>query len=146
MGELHTIKDDRTIYCRIAMKANGGEWNPVTGTWMFPSASEHANALCELYRATRLSIAMREALLAMIADGTGALAWGFDPAERSLAIDGLDRNEAGKLLAAGSAARRVLGVHPLDDLDHPADEAATFDASEFEVRARGRQRRRRDVA
>jgi hypothetical protein len=146
MAELHTIKDERTIYCRIAMKANGGEWNPVTGSWMFRTASEHANALCELYRATRLSVAMREALLSMIVDGTGALAWGFDPAERPLAIDTLDRNDAAKLLAAGSAARRVLGVHPLDELDNPADEAATFDASEFEVRARRSQRRRRDVA
>jgi hypothetical protein len=113
---------------------------------MFPSASDHANALCELYCATRLSIAMREALLAMITDGTGALAWGFDPAECPLSIDGLDRNEAAKLLAAGHAARRVLGVHPLDDLDCPADEAAVFDASEFEVRARRSQRRRREVA
>jgi hypothetical protein len=146
MGELHTIKDDRTVYCRLAMKANGGEWNPVTGTWMFPNASDHANALCELYRATRLSVAMREALLAMIADGTGALAWGFDPAESSLSIDDLDRGQAAKLLAAGYAARRVLGVHPLDDLDRPDDEAAVFDASEFEVRARRHQRRRREVA
>ena len=146
MAELHTIKDERTIYCRIAMKANGGEWNPVTGTWMFPSASDHANALCELFRATRLSVAMREALLAMIADGTGALAWGFDPADSMPTIDDLDRNQAAKLLAAGHAARRVLGVHPLDDLDCPADEAAVFDASEFEVRARRSQRRRREVA
>ena len=146
MGELHTIKDDRTVYCRLAMKANGGEWNPITGMWMFPSASDHANALCELYRATRLSVAMREALLAMIADGTGALGWGFDPAESSLSIDDLDRSQAAKLLAAGYAARRILGVHPLDDLHRPADEAAVFDASEFEVRARRHPRRRRDVA
>ena len=146
MAELYSIKDERTIYCRIAMKANGGEWNPVTGTWMFGTAGEHANALCELYRVTRLSTAMRDALLSMIADGTGALAWGFDPAERPLAIDGLDRNEAAKLLTAGSAARRVLGIHPLEDLDRPADETAAFDTSEFEVRARGSQRRRRAVA
>jgi hypothetical protein len=146
MGELHTIKDDRTVYCRAAMKANGGEWNPVTGEWMFPSGGDHANALCELYRATRLSVAMREALLAMIADGTGALAWGFDPAECTLAIDDLDGNQAAKLLAAGYAARRVLGVHPLDDLDRPTDEVTVFDASEFEVRARRSHRRRRDVA
>jgi len=38
------------------------------------------------------------------------LAWGFDPAEKPLAIDELDRSEASKLLAAGYAVRRVLGV------------------------------------
>jgi hypothetical protein len=25
MSELYTIKDERTVYCRVAMKANGGE-------------------------------------------------------------------------------------------------------------------------
>ena len=30
MSELYTIKDERTVYCRAAMKANGGVWNPVT--------------------------------------------------------------------------------------------------------------------
>jgi hypothetical protein len=85
MAELYTIKDERTIYCRVAMKANGGEWNPVTSTWMFGTASDHANALCELYRVTRLSTAMRDALLSMIADGTGALAWGFRSGEAASA-------------------------------------------------------------
>ena len=145
MAELYSIKDERTIYCR-AMKANGGEWNPVTCAWMFGTGGEHANALCELYRVTRLCGAMRDALLSMIADGTGALAWSFDPAEQPLQMDALDRYEAAKLLAAGSAARRVLGIHPREDLGHPVDEAAVFDASEFEVGARGGQRRRRNVA
>ena len=146
MAELYSIKDERTIYCRVAMKANGGEWNPVTSSWMFRTAGGHANPLCELYRVTRLSTAMRDALLSMIADGTGALAWGFDPAKQPLQIAALDRNEAAKLLAAGSVARRVLGIHPFEDLDRPVDDTAALGASEFEVGARGRQRRRRAVA
>jgi hypothetical protein len=34
MSQLYTIKDERTVYCRAAMKANGGEWNPVTRDWL----------------------------------------------------------------------------------------------------------------
>jgi hypothetical protein len=89
---------------------------------------------------------MREALQAMVADGTGALAWGFDPAEKALPIDELDRSDASKLLAAGYAVRRVLGVHPLDDVKQPADEPKTFDASEFEAREQARRRRVRNAA
>ncbi len=146
MSQLYTIKDDRTIYCRAAMKANGGEWNPVARAWIFRDASDHANAAAELYRVTRLTIGMREALQAMVADGTGALAWGFDPAEKTLPIDELDRIEASKLLAAGYAVRRVLGVHPLHDVERPSDEPTTFDASEFEAREQARRRRRRNAA
>lgn len=146
MSNLYSIKDERTVYCRAAMKANGGEWNPVTSEWMFRDANDHANAAAELYRVTRSTVAMREALQAMVADGTGALAWGFDPAEKPLAIDDLDRSEASKLLAAGYAVRRVLGVHPLDDVEQPVDEPAAFDASEFEARANARRRRRRPAA
>lgn len=61
------------------MKAHDGVWNPVTTAWMFRNAGDHANALCELYRATRPSVAQLETLLAMAADGTGAQAWDFDP-------------------------------------------------------------------
>ena len=145
MSQLYTIKDARTVYCRRAMKANGGEWNPVTHEWIFRDANDHANAVAELYRVTRPTVGMREALRAMIADGTGALAWGFDPAENPLSIEQLDRSEASKLLAAGYAVRRVLGVHPLDDVEQPADAPATFDASEFEVREHARRQRRRST-
>jgi len=145
MPEIYTIKDERTVYCRAAMKANGGEWNPLTREWMFRDASNHANALSELYRATRLSVPMREALLSMIADGTGALAWGFDPADQPLTLDDLDRREASKLLAAGYAVRRVLGVHPLDDVEQPHEDAVV-DASDFETRARVSRRRRHNAA
>jgi hypothetical protein len=145
MSDLHMIKDERTIYCRTAMKAHGGQWNPITSEWMFNDANDHANALCELYRVTRPSIAMREALQAMISDGTGALAWGFDPVEQPLPLDDLDRTEASRLLAAGYAVRRVLGVHRLDDADHTPEEDV-FDASSFDARTRGRQRRRSSAA
>jgi hypothetical protein len=145
MSDLHMIKDERTIYCRAAMKAHGGQWNPITTEWMFNDANDHANALCELYRVTRPSITMREALQAMISDGTGAMAWGFDPAEQPMALDDLDRTEASRLLAAGYAVRRVLGVHPLDDAEQSPEEAV-FDASAFETRARGRQLRRHSAA
>jgi hypothetical protein len=140
VSQLYTIKDERTVYCRAAMKTMGGEWNPVTSEWIFRDAHDHANAAAELYRVTRPTIAMCEALQSMVADGTGALAWGFDPAERPLSIHDLDRSEASKLLAAGYAVRRVLGVHPLDET--PTDEPETFQASEFEAGEQARRRRR----
>ncbi len=143
MSDLYTIKDERTVYCRAAIKANGGVWNPVTREWMFQNPNDQANAAAELYRVTRPSVAMREALQAMIDDGTAALAWGFDPAEKATSVDDLDRNEASKLLAAGYAVRRVLGVHPLDDAPKPDDEPGVFDASDFEAREQARRHRQR---
>lgn len=145
MSELYTIKDERTVYCRAAMKANGGIWNPVTREWMFQDPSDHANAAAELYRATRPSVAMCEALQAMIADGTAALAWGFDPANQSVSVDRLDRNEASKLLAAGYAVRRVLGVHPLDDMER-SDDVDPATEPDLDTRDRSRRRRRHSGA
>jgi hypothetical protein len=145
MSTLYMIQDDRTVYCRVEMKANGGSWNPVTGAWMFAHSDDQANALSDLYRATRPTLAMREALTEMIADGTGALGWGFDPMERPVIVSQLDRAEASKMLAAGYAVRRVLGVHPLEDVEEPPLDTV-FDASEFEMRAEARQQRRRRSA
>ena len=111
MSQLYTIKDERTVYCRAAMKANGGEWNPVTREWIFRDASNHANAAAELYRVTRPTIGMREALQAMVADGTGALAWGFDPAGEAACDRRARRPQRGApsfLGIAGYAVRRVL--------------------------------------
>ncbi len=65
MTTLYTISDDRTKFCRKAMKANDGVWNPVTSAWMFMKSDDHGNAMCELYRATRPSGAQLEALLSM---------------------------------------------------------------------------------
>jgi len=145
MSKLYTINDDRTLYCRAAMKANDGVWNPVTREWMFQDPGDHANALAELYRATRPSLAMREALQEMIVDGTAAQAWGFDPAEQAMSIEDLDRNEASRLLAAGYAVRRVLGVHPLEDASGPRDVLANDDTADaMEGRPGSHRRRPRD--
>ncbi len=38
MMTLYTISDDRTKFCRKAMKAHNGVWNPVTTAWMFRNA------------------------------------------------------------------------------------------------------------
>jgi len=123
MGQLYTIEDPRTIYCRQAMSANAGVWNPVTRAWIFAKPADAANAMCELFRATRPSIAMRETLLEMIADGTAASAWGFDPAIEPVDVETLDREVAKRYLAAGYAVRRVfVGAHPLEDL--PEDRAS----------------------
>ncbi len=89
----------------------------------FAKPDDAANALCELFRATRPSIPMREALLAMIADGTAASAWGFDPAIEPVDVETLDREVAQRYLAAGYAVRRLfVGAHPLEDL--PVDRAS----------------------
>lgn len=141
MSDVYSIKDERTVYCRAAMKANGGIWNPVTREWMFHDPQDQANAAAELYRATRPTPAMREALLAMVADGTAAQAWGFDPAERAFCVDDLDRNEASKLLAAGYAVRRVLGIHPLEDPPATHDDSSSSGMRGFEQPVRGRRRR-----
>jgi hypothetical protein len=145
MSTMYMIKDERTKFCREAMKGNGGTWNPLTEAWMFTDLSEHGNALCELYRATRPTVAMCEALEIMIADGTGAQAWGFDPAKRNIVPKKLDRDEASKMLGAGYAVRRMFGVHPLEDTEAQPEEVA-FDTSEFEHHAEARRARRKRSA
>jgi hypothetical protein len=145
MTTIHTISDERTKFCRKAMKAHGGVWNPVTSAWMFTNAADHANAICELYRATRPSAAQLETLLAMATDGTGAQAWDFDPSVHVPDFTTFSRDEASRLLSAGYTVRRLLGTHPLEDVpaDVPSD---VFDASPFEERARGGSRRRHSAA
>jgi len=145
MTMLYTISDDRTKFCRKGMKANNGVWNPVTSAWMFTNADDHANAMCELYRATRPSAAQLETLLSMAVDGTGVQAWDFDPAVRIPDFTQLSRDEASRLLSAGYTVRRLFGTHPLEDgpADVPSD---VFDASAFEDRARHGSRRRRSAA
>jgi len=145
MTTLHTISDDRTKFCRKAMKAHNGVWNPVTIAWMFTNGGDHANATCELYRATRPSAAQLETLLSMALDGTGTQAWDFDPSVKIPDFTQLSRNEASRLLSAGYTVRRLLGTHPLEDIPSavPSD---VFDASAFEDRARRGLRRRRSAA
>jgi len=145
MTMLYTISDDRTRFCRKAMKAHNGVWNPVTTAWMFRNAGDHANAMCELYRATRPSVAQLETLLATAVDGTGAQAWDFDPSVTLPDFAHFSRDEASRLLSAGYTVRRLLGTHPLEDV--PTDVVSDiFDASEFEERARRGSRRRRSAA
>lgn len=127
-SDLYRIKDERTTYCRAAMKANGGVWNPVTREWMFQNLDDHANAAAELSRVTRPTPRMRAALLTMIADGTAAQAWGFDPAVQPFSIDRIDRTEASRLLAAGYAVRRALGRHPIGQTPTNREEAGRTDA------------------
>jgi hypothetical protein len=144
MTTLYTINDDRTKFCSKAMKAHNGVWNPVTSAWMFKNAADHANAMCELYRATRPSAAQLEALLSMAVDGTGAQAWDFDPSVSFPDFTKFSRDEASRMLSAGYTVRRLLGTHPLEDVppDVPSD---VFDASAFEDRARRSPRRRTAV-
>ncbi len=145
MTTLYTISDDRTKFCRKAMKAHNGVWNPVTTAWMFRNAGDHANAMCELYRATRPSVAQLETLLAMAVDGTGAQAWDFDPTVTLPDFAQFSRDEASRLLSAGYSVRRLLGTHPLED--GPAEVVSDiFDASAFEERARRGLPRRRSAA
>ena len=145
MTTLYTINDDRTKFCRKAMKAHNGVWNPVTSAWMFTNAGDHANAMCELYRTTRPSVAQLETLLAMAMDGTGVQAWDVDPSERIPDFAVLSRDEASCLLSAGYTVRRLLGTHPLDDM--PTEiRSDVFDASSFEEGARRSSRRRRSAA
>jgi len=113
MTKLYTISDDRTKFCRKAMKAHSGVWNPVTNAWMFADAGEHANAVCELYRTTRPSATQLETLLAMALDGTGAQAWDFDPGVTLPDFAQFSRDDASQLLSAGYTVRRLLGSHPL---------------------------------
>jgi hypothetical protein len=142
---IYMIKDERTKFCREAMKSNGGTWNPLTSTWMFANLGEHGNALCELYRATRPTLVMCEALATMIVDGTGAQAWGFDPAKRAIVPEELDRDEASKMLGAGYAVRRMFGLHRLEDVEAQPEEIA-LDTSEFEHHAEARRARRKRSA
>jgi len=87
----------------------------VTTAWMFGNAGDHANAMCQLYRATRPSVAQLETLLvAMAVDGTGAQACDFDPIVDAPDYATLTRDDASRLLSAGYGAR-LLGTHPLED-------------------------------
>ena len=144
MTQLFMIDDPRTLYCKARMSAHRGVWNPVTKLWMFGNVDDCANALCELYHATRASIAMRETLHEMIVDGTCVAAWNFDPTSDVLDVDALEYAEAQRLLAAGYAARRVLGIHPLEDRE--ADRTSEDDelqSAAFDERARESSARNR---
>jgi len=77
------------------------------------NASDHANAMCELYRTTRPSATQLEALLAVSTDGTGAQACDFDPCVTMPDFTKLSRDEAWRLLSAGYTVQQLL-PHPLE--------------------------------
>jgi hypothetical protein len=85
-------------------------------------------------------------LLRMIADGTAMLAWEIDLDELDpWWLEELEDREAQRLISLGIAARRVLGIHPLEDL--PAEIGDDrFDTSAFELEAEARRARLRSVA
>ena len=109
---------------------------------MFADANDHANAACELHKASRASIAMRETLGEMVLDGTAEAARGFDILTETIDIDNLDFENARRLLAAGYAAPRVLGIHLLEDrVSDLADDDKLRDVA-FDERARASASRR----
>jgi hypothetical protein len=146
MAEQWTIRDERTTFCVRAMRACGGAWMGQSVGWLFREEDDHANALMELYRATRATPNQREQLLSMIADGTAILAWESDlDALDPCWLEELDCDEARRLIGLGAQARRVLGRHPLEDLPEEVGDDR-FDTSAFEREAEARRARVRSAA
>ncbi len=145
---IYTINDPDTKFATKAMVACGGAWNPVRKVWMFASIADAADAALELYRVTRATIPMLEELRSMLEDGTAVAAWEYDETQ-PLALEALSFGEAKAMVAAGRQVRRLLGVHPLEDVPSrdevvsPQDEATReLCEQQFEQRAqhsRGRE-------
>lgn len=60
-------------------------------------------------------------------------------------LEELDSNDARRLIALGAQARRVLGIHPLEDLPKEVGDDR-FDTSAFERQAQARRARVRSAA
>jgi hypothetical protein len=139
------INDERTYRCTASMKRNGGRWMPGQG-WVFTSESDCANALTELYRVTRATPNQRACLWRMIADGTAHVSWDMNLDElEAWWAEELEDREAGRLISLGAQARRMLGLHPLEDLPEPVGDDH-FDTSTFERQAQERRDRVRGAA
>ncbi len=94
------------------MVANGGEFD--CGKWRFRDIGDAASAVIDLYRHTGAKLSLkRERVRAMIADGTGASAWGYDEFAPDLDVETASEAQLDALLEAGVAARRVLGSRKL---------------------------------
>jgi hypothetical protein len=146
MTEEWTIRDERTKFCIYAMRACGGTWVGGSCGWLFRTEAEHGNAMAELYRASRATHTQRATLWRMIADGTAKLAWEIDlDAIEPWWLEELDSDEARQLIALGAQARRVLGIHPLEDLPKEGGDDR-FDTSAFEREAQARRARVRRAA
>lgn len=134
------IRDPATRYCTAAMRHSGGTWNASQAVWTFPTEAEAANALAELYRATRLTIAQREMLKAMLEDGS-ADAWDLDLPHTQLPawIASRSRQAASVLIEAGIVARktreRPISVAP------PQIQDDRFDTEAFERSVQARRSR-----
>jgi hypothetical protein len=140
--QVYTINDPDTKFCPAAMRECGGRWNSVRNVWMFGAVADAADAAVELYRATRATVAMREELQSMIDDSTAVAAWEYDET-RPVDLDTVPFAEAKAMLSAGRQVRRLLGVHPLEDIASTDRTAIEQDAAltelrerEFEARAR----------
>ena len=129
-GKLWVIDDAATRFCTSEMRAHHGYWDAELCLWVFASEQDAANALSVLYRKTRATLAQREAITAMLADGTGQVAWGIDRLPAAW-VSQLDRQEASRLIGQGTEARRVLGRHPLEDQPEPVADQH-FDMAAFE--------------
>jgi hypothetical protein len=146
MTEQWTIRDERTKFCVRAMRACGGAWMGQPVGWLFRDETDHANALAELYGATRATHNQCERLLSMIADGTAILAWEIDlDMLDPWWLEELEDREAQRLIGLGAQARRVLGRHPLEDLPEEVGDDR-FDTSAFEREAEARRARVRSAA
>ena len=142
---IYTLTDPETRFIAAAIRRCGGRWNGVRNVWMFGSVADAADAALELYGATRATLAMREQLQSMIDDGTAVAAWNYDETQ-PIDLDALSFTQAKAMLAAGRQVRRVLGVHPLEDIPPTSfEDAAAADLREqaFEARARRSQGRGR---
>ena len=145
---IYTLSDPDTKFCAAAMRQCGGRWNGVRSVWMFGSVADAADAALELYRATRATVAMREELQSMIDDSTAVAAWGYDETTPT-DLDALSFAEAKSMLTAGRQVRRLLGVHPLEDVPSSDPTASSEDSAlvelreqAFEARARGGRKAR----
>ena len=141
---IYTLTDPETRFIAAAMRRCGGRWNGVRNVWMFGSVADAADAALELHRATRATLAMREELQSMIDDSTAVAAWNYDETQ-PIDLDVLSFAQAKAMLAAGRQVRRVLGVHPLEDLPPTSSEdarAGDLREQAFEARARRSQKSR----
>jgi hypothetical protein len=76
--------------------------------WLFREETDYANAMMELYRASRATHDQCAKLLRMIVDGTARIAWEIDLDDLDpWWFEELDSDEACRLIGLGAQARRA---------------------------------------